>query len=240
MNLVLLEEAELGVPLPLGDARARHILEVLRRGVGDELDAGVVDGPRGKARVEAVSKEWLQLSFTPLAPPAGQSPLRLIVGLPRPQTARKVLGEATTLGVGAMDFVRTDRGEPGYAQSTLWSSGEWRRHLLEGAQQAFCTRLPTVTHGESLEAVLAALPPAADCARIVLDNYESPEALSGLSLASPGAVLALGSERGWTARERDLFRAAGFRLAHLGPRVLRTETAVVAAVTLVLAKLGRL
>lgn len=240
MNLVLLEAAELGVPLPLGDARARHILGVLRRGVGDELDAGVVDGPRGKARVESVSTEWLHLSFTPLAPPEGRSPLRLIVGLPRPQTARKVLGEATTLGVGALDFVRTDRGEPGYAQSTLWSSGEWRRHLLEGAQQAFCTRLPALTHGGSLEEVLAALPPAAECERIVLDNYESPEALSGLRIAAPGAVLALGSERGWTARERDLFRGAGFRLAHLGTRVLRTETAVVAAVTLALAKLGRL
>ncbi len=240
MNLILLEAAELGAPLAMGDARARHILEVLRRGVGDELDAGVVDGPRGKARVESVSKEWLHLSFTPLVPPAEASPLRLIVGLPRPQTARKVLSEAATLGVGALDFVRTDRGEPGYAQSTLWSSGEWRRHLLEGTQQAFCTRLPALTHGESLERVLGDLPPAAECERVALDNYESPEPFSGLLLAAPGVVLALGSERGWTTRERALLRGAGFRLAHLGPRVLRTETAVVAAVTLALAKLGRL
>ncbi len=49
-------------------------------------------------------------------------------------------------------------------------------------------------------------------------------------MASPLA-LAFGPERGWSGPERALLRAAGFELAHLGPRVLRTETAVVAAVS---------
>ena len=240
MNLVLLEAAELGSPLPAADARARHILEVLRRGVGGEFDAGVVNGPRGKARVEAVSEESIQLSFTPLAEPPPLPPLRLIVGLPRPQTARKILGEATTLGVCAIDFVRSERGEAGYAQSTLWSSGEWRRHLLEGAQQAFCTRLPAVTWGESLATVIARLPARRDCERVTLDNYESPEPLSRMEFGAAAAVLALGSERGWTTAERELLRAEGFRFAHLGARVLRVETAVIAASALALAKLGAL
>jgi RsmE family RNA methyltransferase len=45
-------------------------------------------------------------------------------------------------------------------------------------------------------------------------------------------VLALGPERGWGPRDREQLRAAGFSLAHLGSRVLRLETAVVAALTL--------
>lgn len=240
MNLILFEAAELGIPLSIADARARHILEVLRRREGDNFDAGVVDGPRGKARLAAVSKDSIQLEFTPLVEPPPLPPLRLIVGLPRPQTARKILNEATTLGVAGIDFVRSDRGEPGYAQSTLWSSGEWRRHLLEGAQQAFCTRLPAISWNESLDTMIEKLPALETSARVALDNYESPGPFSAMELQAPAAVLALGSERGWTQRERGLLKNAGFRFAHLGARVLRVETAVISASTLALVKLGAL
>jgi RsmE family RNA methyltransferase len=51
-------------------------------------------------------------------------------------------------------------------------------------------------------------------------------------------VLAIGPERGWGPRDRDGLRAAGFALAHLGPRVLRSETAVVAALAILRADLG--
>lgn len=51
-------------------------------------------------------------------------------------------------------------------------------------------------------------------------------------------MLAFGPERGWSAADRAVLRGSGFALVHLGPRVLRTETAVVAAVALVKAKLG--
>jgi RsmE family RNA methyltransferase len=51
-------------------------------------------------------------------------------------------------------------------------------------------------------------------------------------------VLAFGPERGWSAAERGLFRRHAFTFAHLGPRVLRTETATLAALALIRAKLG--
>ncbi|MBP7483295.1 MAG: RsmE family RNA methyltransferase, partial [Lacunisphaera sp.] len=57
-------------------------------------------------------------------------------------------------------------------------------------------------------------------------------------LGYKSAVLALGAERGWSAAERTLLRASGFTFTHLGERVLRTETACIAALTLLKAKLG--
>jgi RsmE family RNA methyltransferase len=51
-------------------------------------------------------------------------------------------------------------------------------------------------------------------------------------------VLAFGAERGWSAAERALLRESGFTFAHLGERVLRTETACLVAITLIRAKLG--
>ena len=237
LNLILFRPDEVTGPLLRTDPRAQHILSVLRRSVGETFDAGLINGPRGKGTIAAVGADELQISYTWPDPPPTPDPITLLVGLPRPQTARKILQDATTLGVAAIHFVATQRGEASYATSTLWTSGEWQRHLHTGAGQAFCTRIPEVTHHLSLEEKLASLPPAA--ARVALDNYEAPTALSQSPFADTAPiVVAFGAERGWSPAERDLLRAHQFTFAHLGPRVLRLETAVVAAIALLKARRG--
>jgi 16S rRNA (uracil1498-N3)-methyltransferase len=212
------------------------LLDVLRRREGDPFDAGLVNGPRGKGRLEKIAPDALTFSFAWGEAPPPLDPIMLLIGLPRPQTARKILQEATSLGVGLLHFFTAEKAEPSYARSTLWTSGEWRRHLVAGAEQAFCTQLPGLTHGLTLAAALEKTPAAAT--RLALDNYEASAPLGhGQPLADAPVVLALGSERGWSAAERDFLRAKNFSLVHLGPRVLRTETAVVAAVALVKAGL---
>ncbi len=239
MNIILFSTTEVELPLARRDPRARHILEVLHRQPGDEFDAGLINGPRGKATLKAITDDSLILSYAWGTPPPPLAPIHLIIGLPRPQTARDILREGAALGVASMDFVCTERMDPGYSLSSLWNSAERQNLLIAGAAQAFCTRIPVVQHGRSLAETIAALP--AGCAHVALDNYESPGALSGLNLAHQSTVaLALGAERGWSAAERDLLRAHGFVFAHLGERVLRTETACIAAVTLLKAKLGLL
>lgn len=238
MNIILFSPAEVELPLSAQDARARHILGVLRRKPGDTFDAGLINGPRGKATLASIGGDGaLRLSFAWGGPPPPLAPIRLLVGLPRPQTARDILREGASLGVAAMDFVRTERSEPSYARSSLWSSREWEALLVAGAAQAFCTRLPEVRSGRTLDEAIAALP--ATDTRLALDNYESPQPLGRVNVPAGTAIaLALGAERGWTAAERERLRAHGFAFVHLGERVLRTETACIAAVSLLRAKLG--
>jgi 16S rRNA (uracil1498-N3)-methyltransferase len=248
VNLILFEPAEITAPLPRRDPRAAHILDVLRRNVGDTFDAGLVNGPRGKATLASLDDNALALTFVWGPPPLPLDPITLVIGLPRPQTARDILRDATALGVAALHFVATEKSEPSYARSTLWSSGEWRRHLLDGAQQAFDTRLPAVTHGRTLAATLAALPysehgraTAVPATRLALDHYEAPAPLSQSNLMGCFPVaIAIGPERGWSAGDRAALRAHGFALVHLGPRVLRTETACIAALEVIRSKLGLL
>ena len=237
VNLVLFEAGEIGRPLPCSDRRVRHVLEVLRLGAGEPFDAGVVNGPRGRARLTAVAAESATFAFEPTHPAEAPAAITLLAGLPRPQTARDILRDATTLGVAALHFVVTEKTEPGYARSTLWTSGEWRRHLIAGAEQAFDTLLPEVTWGRALADVAAALGAGGD--RIALDNYESPAPL-GTALLTPGrpVVLAVGGERGWSAADRTALRAAGFTFHHLGRRVLRAESAAVATLAITRARLG--
>jgi 16S rRNA (uracil1498-N3)-methyltransferase len=239
VNLVLFTADEIAAPLPRGDTRARHLLEVLRRAPGEEFDAGLLNGPRGKGRIQAVRDDALVLTFAWTEPPAPLDAITLLLGLPRPQTARDILRDATTLGVSAIHFVAAEKSEPSYAQSTLWRDGEWRRHALAGAEQAFSTQIPEVTATHSLTSALGLLAP--DTTRLALDNYEASCALGecGVTRHQPLA-LALGPERGWGPRDRAELRAAGFALAHLGSRVLRLETAVVAALTLAKAARGTL
>jgi 16S rRNA (uracil1498-N3)-methyltransferase len=237
MNVILFETGEPNRPLARSDPRASHLLDVLRRSTGDTFDAGVINGPRGKGTLVAVGPEHLELQFIWGEEPPPLPPVTVLLGLPRPQTARKILNEATAVGVAALHFVRTERAEAQYAASTLWSSGEWRRHLVAGAAQAFDTRLPEVSWTRTLAEALA-LPAEAGTLRLALDNYEAeaPLASAAADLAAAQPVrLALGPERGWGPADRADLRAAGYRLVHFGPRVLRTETALTAALAVVAA-----
>lgn len=229
MNRILFDTRAEDYRLAPGDPRLEHARGVLRVRPGDVLDIGVVNGPAGRGTVTRISVDGVDIAASWGSPPPKPPDIRLLVGMPRPQTARKILFEATTLGVRAIHFFASRKSDPAYARSTLWSSGEWRAHLVRGAEQAFDTRIPEVTHGRTLPEIVATLP--ADAPRLALDVYEGTAPLRETRPAPP-LVLAVGPERGWAADDRETLRAAGFRLVHLGPRVLRVETAVVAALVL--------
>lgn len=237
LNIILFQREEVELPLSLNDPRACHILDVLRLKPAGAFDAGLINGPRGVGTLVSINQDALTLSFSWGNLPPPLCPIHLLIGLPRPQTARDILRDATTLGVASLRFIRSERGERSYFDSTLWKSDEWKKCVINGASQAFCTRLPEVTCGGNLSEAIALLSP--DINRVALDNYEGSMSLTEFNPSTfTSTAIALGSERGWSPNERTALRTAGFTLAHLGPRVLRTETACVAAVTLVKAKLG--
>jgi RsmE family RNA methyltransferase len=64
--------------------------------------------------------------------------------------------------------------------------------------------------------------------------------MADLSVRRQPVVVAVGSERGWSGRERDLLERAGFARLSLGKRALRTETACVIAAALAMEKIGEL
>jgi 16S rRNA (uracil1498-N3)-methyltransferase len=238
VNLILFESGEIESPLPRTDPRAVHLLNTLRMREGDRFDAGVVNGVRGKARVASIAADLIALEFSLDVEPLPPDPLDIIVGLPRPQSARRILHDAAALGVRRVTFTSTARSDPNYAASSLWASGEWRRHLIDGAQQAFDTRIPEVVQDITLVSAAAA---AQGGVRIALDNYEASAGLPKLlraQISECGSVtLAFGPERGWGAADREVLRASGFLLASLGRRVMRTETAIASAVAVLRAEL---
>ncbi len=226
------------ITLSAEDERAKHLRKVLRAKVGTLVFVGFVNGLRARAEVQALPDDGsvlLQVVGTEDAPKP--LPVSLLIGLPRPHTAKRLLFEAASMGVSALHFFESERSEPSYGQSSLWTTDEWKTRLRLGAEQSFGTHLPDVTMHADLQSAISALYGAE--LNIALDNYEAAGALGAVLPESAASVLiALGSERGWSPDERDIFRKNGWKLAHLGGHVLRAETAAVAAVSATAAQLG--
>lgn len=235
MNLMLIPDAADQLVLKKGDPRIAHICGVLGMKEGDRFDVGAVNGPRGKASIVSVGEQGMELKLTWGALPRKPLGVSLIVGLSRPQTMRKVLREAPALGIAEIHVSKCQRGEPAYAASSLWTSSEWSELLHLGTEQAFSTFVPKLTHQESLADALDAVS-GADV--VALDNYEATVPLAKWKPSERKTALCIGPERGWHGPERDELRSHGCVLAHLGPRVLRTETAMIAGVSLLAALRG--
>ncbi len=244
MNIILFEE----VPqfIPLSDRRGRHLKKVLKAGAGDCLKAGLVNGPRGEVRVEAIEPDGYRVSWRESGPAVGLYPLTLLVGFVRPISVKRILREAASLGVERLIFAVTDTGERSYLAANLWKTGEYREYLINGLQTAGGTVLPEVELCGGLREALELVETSPGTTahgeapvRLVLDNVGGGRPLAQVELTGPrAAVLAVGSERGWSERERGLFRQAGFEAVGLGSRVLRTETACSAGAALALARMG--
>lgn len=211
------------------------MLKVLKCKEGSHFQAGVINGPSGQGTVTSIQEKELTLTFAWNTPPETPPDIRVIIGLPRPQTARKILNTLATMGASELHFVLAEKSDHNYISSKLWSTNEWSRHLIEGAQQAFTTTIPKVYFHQTLYKTIKALPDA--LTKIAFDNYEGQEAFSKTSIQLPLA-LAIGPEQGWADRDRELLLRHGFQMAHLGQRILRVETACVSALAITKSKLS--
>lgn len=246
MNLVLFEPDETvqvgprryTAALPGDDPRLLHLRKVVAIREDAEFDAGIIGRPRAKGCFRRADEGGFFVELREYGPRPSLPPVTLLLGACRPQTVKKILREATALGTGGFLFFTAEKSEAGYSRSRIYHPREARRYLKEGAAQAFSTALPGFTLSPSLEAALALLP--AGIAGVALDNYEATGSLWADASATAPGLLAIGPERGWSAGERAMLRRAGFPLLSLGDRVLRSETAAIAGLTIFLGQLGLL
>ena len=246
MNIVLFEESELQSAFSANDPRVIHVREVLSIGDGQLFDAGIINGMRGKAcfrsKASATDDETIIVEFEATAAASPLYNIDVVIGMSRPQTCRFVLRSLATLGVRSIEFAATEKGQRSYASSQLWTSGEHLEIVKTAVAQSFETNLPSVRSNRTLAAAVETHA-SGNVAKICLDNYEATCSLADAEKnRSPDATnkptvtcLLIGPERGWSEGERKLILASGFTLASIGSRVLRVETAAVAAVSVLLA-----
>ena len=217
----LAEGAELALP----EAAARHLLRVLRLRPGARLRVFDGAGREHEAELLAAARVRLGAPVRPL--PESPLAVTLIQGVCRGERMDLVVQKAVELGAARILPVLTARSVPRLdGARARRRQAHWQAVAAAAAEQCGRAVVPEVTPPRPLAAVLA--DPALPAARCLLD----PAAAEGpRALAPPGAAAALlvGPEGGLTDGERAAAAAHGFRGLRLGPRILRTETAGLAA-----------
>jgi len=112
----------------------------------------------------------------------------------------------------------------------------WRSVAISACEQSGRARIPHIDAPQPLSRALAQLSPEAH--RLVLDPEAGASAASLDLAAESTVVIAIGPEGGWSPGDLALLRGAGFTGLRLGPRVLRTETAGLAAIAALQARYG--
>jgi len=235
VNLVLINKKESIDGIPIEDPRAIHLTQTVGLQAGKTFFVGIKNGFRGLATIQEINQ---RLIFTVEWEKEQQArlPLELIVGLPRPQTAKKILYDAASLGINKIIFFVSEKGDPGYLSSSLWKNNEWEEFVLRGSEQACSCQIPEVIHVSSIKEGIKLLHPKSW--RVCLDPYTAKEPLKTNVVKFSFGTLAIGPERGWSDDERSILENHEFFFYHLGDRILRVETACTAGSILMLSELN--
>ncbi|QXL83969.1 16S rRNA (uracil(1498)-N(3))-methyltransferase [Comamonas sp. NLF-1-9] len=228
MPRVFCAEALAPGELRLGGEAARH-LQVLRLQPGDALT--LFDGRGGEWAAQVTrmgrSEVWVEVGAHADIEREAARALHLIVGMPANERMDWLVEKATELGVAGIQPVITQR-------SVLRLEGEraakrlarWQAIAAAACEQCGRNRLPRLGSPLPLEAALQGGPAGL---RVLLSLQPGSRPLRELAGQAPAVSLLLGPEGGLTPQEEGAALALGFAPAHLGARVLRSETAALAA-----------
>jgi 16S rRNA (uracil1498-N3)-methyltransferase len=228
-----------GREIVLPESAAAHLGRVLRLGVGDACVLFNGDGHDYAARIVALGKRELRVMVETAIPVSRESPLQLVLlqGVARGEKMDLILQKATELGASAFHPLWSQRSEVKLDEARAHKRlAHWRSVVSSACEQSGRAHVPAVSAPLSLAATLAALPDGGS--RLILDP-QGDLAFDTLAVdAATPVYLAIGPEGGWSDLDREQLRAAGFRGLRLGPRILRTETAGLAAIAALQARFG--
>lgn len=219
---------------------AHHLGLVLRAEMGQSYELS--DGETVRVgRVNRVDRD--EIEFELIETVAGITPPRLaitlLLSIVKFDRFEWALEKATELGVTEIVPLNAARSEKGLILAAAKRAERWQRILMESSQQARRLRPPVLREVETFAARLAAVLDGdsthGKSLRIILSERSDArplrELLAGHSRESTHhAILAIGPEGGWTDEEFDAAATSEFEEASLGSNILRTETAVMAAI----------
>jgi 16S rRNA (uracil1498-N3)-methyltransferase len=210
--------------------QAVHLARVLRAEPGQVYDI-VANGFLYRAEITRVSADEVVFTLHEELEANAALPLHLLLAIFKFDHFEWAVEKATELGVGSITPVLARRTEKHLAQAAAKRVERWRRIALEAAKQSRRTDVPAIADPIPLK---VALEQESAATRILLSETEQEMALSAaLGASAIGELaLAIGPEGGWAPDEMTLFTTHLWQHVTLGPRILRAETAAIAAIAI--------
>ena len=227
-----------GARVVLPEASVAHLVRVLRLGLGDPITLFNGDGLDYPARISSLSKKAAEALVIGRCEVGNESPLQLTLaqGIARGEKMDLILQKATELGVARIAPIFTERTEVRLdGERAAKRMLHWRGVVAAACEQSGRARVPDVLEPQPLASFAGNDETGL---RFILD----PMADKGIADAGIGrdqhVILLIGPEGGLSERDGLLLRAAGYQGLRLGPRILRTETAGLAALAAINALYG--
>lgn len=227
MNLALLFEEDFVTTdrAVLTGRRLSHLHEVLKVTEGDLIPVGRVNGDIGTGRIVSLTDAQADILVDLADPPPPPLPLTLILAMPRPKMFRRVLQTCATLGVKDIWLINSYKVEKSFWQTPWLSDDNLRENMTLGLEQARDTILPEVHIRKLFKPFVEDELPALLRGKRALVAHPGTATPCPTHLDLPTA-LCVGPEGGFTPYEVGKLEEAGCECVHLGPRILRVETAV--------------
>lgn len=212
---------------------AEHLSRVLRAHIGQEFDISTGSEIR-LGRITSISPERVEFELGDVVPSPSLLRVTLALSVFKFDRMEWAIEKCTELGASRIIPVIARRTEAHLAAAAPKRVERWRRIAHQAAEQSRQISPPEIEAPMKLKDAVA-LPGST---RIVLSESEDQTTLKeALKSHSDDVVLAFGPEGGWTDAELEMFRNAGWTSASLGNTILRAETAVIAALAIVVAEL---
>ncbi len=230
-----------GVTVLLPEQAGEHVARVLRMERGQALILFNGDGREYDAQLVTLAKRAVTAEVTATREISRESPLSLtlVQGIARGEKMDWILQKATELGVTRIVPVMTERTEVKLDEERAQRRmAHWTQIIAMACEQCGRTELPQLDPPQKLTAFLVQLGDDTATRLALLPTGET--SLHGLSELPQGAVLVVGPEGGFSGHDELALRQAGFTGLRLGPRILRTETAGIAALAALQAMAGDL
>ena len=218
---------------------ASHLAKVLRARSGDELILFNGDGREFSGAIEAVRGPRVSASVGESRPVDRESPLAitLMQCVPRGDRMDFIVQKATELGVARIVPVLSQRSVVRVDKAQAESKAiHWRAVAVSACEQCGRNRLPAIETAQPLLDYLGK--PGPRTPRLVFEPQSTTAPQTAGLNAGAAVEIAIGPEGGFTSDELEAFRVAGFCQTSLGPRILRSETAAIAAVVWLQARFG--
>jgi 16S rRNA (uracil1498-N3)-methyltransferase len=228
-----------GATRDLPEAAAHHAARVLRLTVGDPVILFNGKGGEVNAEVQAITKNRVLLRIGQWQAREAEAPVAvtLVQGLSARERMDFTIQKAVELGVAEIFPVETRRSVMRLAHERAERRVEhWQNLVISACEQCGRNRVPTVHPVSQLPDWLGARPAAQSELRLIL----SASASTRLQDLRPGerVTLMAGPEGGFAPEELAMTTACAFTAVRLGPRILRTETAALAALAAIHALWG--